>query len=386
MSQPFGIYLHYPYCRRICPYCDFNVYGVRDRADRQYFESLRRELRYYLQQPQWVGRRISSVYFGGGTPSLAPSKELGGVLSLLENLLESDAEVTLEVNPEDISRSVVAEWKHLGITRISVGAQGVQDRHIELLGRRHTAAQLFSAFEILDQSGPKNLSLDYIFGVPGQSIESLQSDIAVISDFPLQHVSAYELTLEKGTKFYQLSVEGRFKKPSEDELAEFYEILITNLEDHGFQHYEVSNFALPGYFSKHNLIYWTYHDYLGIGAGAHSFHGSEGRRWSNLASPNGYMEAEIPSVAWVESPSADQQRYEFLLLGLRLREGVSLGEYRSRFGSDARLDFEAAVKEFELRGVLSLTHDRMHLTREGRALLDAILGDPLWQVSPGTEA
>lgn len=379
--QSFGIYFHYPYCRRICPYCDFNVYGVRGRADKQYFETLRHELRYYLQQPQWAGRSVCSVYFGGGTPSLAPPKELAGVLSLLRSVLESDAEITLEVNPEDITRSLAEEWRHIGITRVSVGAQGVQDRNIKLLGRRHTANQLFCAFEILDQFGPRNLSLDYIFGIPGQSSDSLRSDIALITDLPLQHVSAYELTLEKGTKFYQLSMEGKFQKPSEDELAEFYEIIIATLEDRAFEHYEVSNFALSGYFSKHNLIYWTYRDYLGIGAGAHSFHSFEGRRWSNLASPKDYMKAQIPTTAWFESIGADQQKYEFLLLGLRLREGVSLDEYRSRFGSDIRLDFKTAINEFQLRGLLFFSDERMYLNNVGRALLDEILGDPLWQIS-----
>ncbi len=319
-----GLYIHIPFCRSRCAYCDFYSVGARAAEPSRFVDALLRELEGRAGE---VGAPpFDTIYIGGGTPSTLPAEELGRLLRDVVPMARHDAEVTIEVNPDDVSAPLVDLLAGAGVNRVSMGVQSLSDEELRAITRRHDAAGARRAVELLRQGGISNLSLDLIYGLPGQTPRSWRASVEGILEMRPQHVSAYLLSYEPGTRLTRDLAAGRITAATEAEAEDYYLYLCSSLASSGYDHYEISNFALPGFYSRHNSSYWDPSAaYLGIGPGAHSYDGHSRRR-ANRASLSRYLEAPEGAADpdLCESLSADQIIDEQIMLGLRTRRGLSL--------------------------------------------------------------
>ncbi len=272
-----SVYIHVPYCLKRCPYCDFNTYAVGQVPEDDYVSALLRELDATAKRPPWEGRRVATVFFGGGTPSLLAPDSIDRLLDRLDARfgIQADAEISLEANPGSLEGSAperLAELRKAGVNRLSIGAQSFDDRHLATLGRIHRAGDTLETLAAARRAGFDNLSLDLIFAVPGQTIADWQRDLERVVALAPEHVSAYGLTYEEGTPLERDLAAGNVEPATEETEAAMYEAAISTLAGAGYRHYEISNFARPGYQCRHNVTYWSWGDYLGLGAGAHGFY------------------------------------------------------------------------------------------------------------------
>lgn len=376
-GEPFALYVHVPWCRHVCPYCDFNVRASAAPPEDPYVDALLAELAGWAGDAEWTGRPLRSVYLGGGTPSLfAPA----AVARLLDGVrrgfpLERAAEVTLEANPGTVSRVRLAEFRAAGVDRLSLGAQSFDDRHLRTLGRDHAAADVPRAVDDARAAGFENLSLDLIFAVPGETVADWECDLRAAVALAPSHVSAYALTYEEGTPFHRGRATGRLRPVSEDVEAAMMDATDAILPAAGLARYEISSWARPGRESRHNTAYWTGVDYLGLGAGAHSFrrHPSPGIRWANERDPDRYARAARGgrAVATEERLTDAQARAEFCFTGLRTVAGIDSEAFRARFGVDLD-DAYPHVKKLVDDGVLERSSTRLRLTALGLRHADAV--------------
>ena len=342
VKDPFSLYVHIPYCISKCPYCDFNSHVVAEIPEQSYSEALIKELRHYAQLNDWRGRTIQSIFFGGGTPSTFRPASIGNVLEdvAAQWSIRSDCEITLEANPGTVDRANFFGYRRSGVNRISVGIQSFQPRLLKFLGRVHSADEAKKALEVVCDAGFENFSLDLIYANPSQSPAELEADLETALSFQPPHLSAYNLTIEEGTPFDHEFRSGRIELLTEEEEIAMAELVERRLGDAGLHRYEISNYARPGFHARHNVNYWKGGDYLGVGAGAHSYKNAAsdkmaGRRWSNEKNPGRYMAiTRDAGVAAVHSENIDLAKAagEFMFLGLRMTEGVSIEAFRSRFG------------------------------------------------------
>lgn len=383
MRKPFALYIHVPFCSRKCPYCDFNTYATLEVPEKEYVQSLLLELRAYAQDRRFEGRAISSIFWGGGTPSLLSPAALREVHAEARALfgIEAGAEVTLEANPARPSKDTYALCAEAGINRVSFGVQSFDAKRLELLGRDHSPQDARDAVRLCVEAGIGNVSVDLIFGVTDQTLQDLERDLSEASSLPVTHVSTYALTIEPGTPFFQRQERGLLSMPSDGLVAEMLQRIPAMLADHGFVRYEISNYARGGLASRHNEAYWVGQDYLGIGAGAHSYVASYsgdnrvgGSRWSTLALPASYMKAAgTPSaISWREELSVESLKFEFFYLGLRRTAGVSFKDFERLFGSSALPSYRAVSQELSREGFLEVEGDSLRLTSAGIALADSV--------------
>lgn len=383
MTEAFALYIHVPFCSKRCPYCDFNTYAVTDIPEAEYVEALCKELEHYAASPRFAGRRVFSIFWGGGTPSLFSPRSIARVHAKVRELfdLERSAEVTLEANPGRPSLERYAGFYNAGINRISFGAQSFRPEQLAILGRDHRSEEIASAVEYAIKGGISNISVDLIFGVAGQELDHLKGDLLAAAALPIAHISTYALTIEPGTPFFQRQQRGLLKTPSDDLVREMLDVIPEALRQYGFERYEISNYARGDQYSRHNDAYWSGRDYLGIGAGAHSYVSllKEGRRvsgerWSTLASPDSYMRSAgtAQSIAWEERLSIDALMFEFFYLGLRRMRGVSLHEFAGTFGVAAEERYGAELRLLAADGFVALEGDRVRLTPAGIALADSV--------------
>lgn len=378
--SPFSLYIHIPYCGQRCPYCDFNTYVEAKIPETTYTEALLAELRYRAQLPSWRGRKMQSIFFGGGTPSLFQAESLGAVVSAAREHFPNDAiEISIEVNPGTVTREYFATLKEQGINRISIGAQSFNPRSLRELGRAHSVEQTLEASAAVRAAGIENLNLDLIYALPHQTVSDFECDVRDICAQSPDHISAYQLTIEKGTPFSFRFHQGDLPLPLEEETVAMMEYLSRALADAGYAQYEISNFASPDKRCRHNQAYWDGDDYLGIGAGAHSYCSLEGdgfgRRWSNFALPKDYIERALSSgvcESWRDVLSRDARRFEFFFLGLRRSRGVSVTEYASRFNSDLLTDYREALESLQRNDLLCHEGDLIFLSERGRLLSDSV--------------
>jgi putative oxygen-independent coproporphyrinogen III oxidase len=375
--REIGLYVHWPYCARICPYCDFNV--VRDRGERDRPAQLARAILADLaaQAAGLDRRRLVSVFFGGGTPSLMDPDWAGEILSVARRLFEPtpDLEVTLEANPTDAEADRFAAFAAAGVNRLSLGLQSLDDAALAFLGRTHDAAEARRAADIAAAVFPR-LSIDMIYARPGQTPDAWRAELNAALALGAEHVSPYQLTIEAGTAFDRAVQRGRWAPPDPDLAASLYETTQDVLESAGFEAYEVSNHArVPAARSRHNLIYWRGGDYLGLGPGAHGrITDQAGARWATLtpAPIAGYVRkvktagCGLAERTWLSPREAALER---LLMGLRTVEGVALAEL-----APLAID-PAAIKAMVDAGLLACIGGRLIATRDGRAVLDRITLD-----------
>jgi oxygen-independent coproporphyrinogen-3 oxidase len=376
----FGVYFHYPFCISKCPYCDFATVGNSHPdsvfADR-YAEAVRRELDLRLKvSPGLRGRNVSSVYFGGGTPSLADASCFGEILNAVASSFDvpPGAEITLEANPGASDRERFSGFRDAGINRLSIGVQSFSEKELQALGRVHSPDDARNALRAARDAGFGNLGADLIFAIPGQSLDDFKNNLDELIRFRPEHISVYGLTLYEGTEFHRLSEAGEIVLPDEDEQAEMFLAARSHLQAAGYEHYEISNYALPGWRSRHNSLYWNQGDWLGLGPAAHSSIG--GDRFENPDSIREWLGAIDSGVApsiREEKPDAQAGLGEAIMLGLRQAKGVCLEELAERFGSqqaeEASRKFEPLIQE----GLAESSDSRRFLTERGLLVADTIM-------------
>jgi len=377
-SPGFGIYIHWPFCRSKCPYCDFNSH-VRERIDHARWRgALLSELEHYAQGTQ--GRIVTSIFFGGGTPSLMEPETVAALIARVRVLwpVAEDVEITLEANPTSAEIGKFRAFRAAGVDRVSLGVQSLIAGDLKFLGRQHDAAEALAAVRMAAQTFDR-FSFDLIYARPGQILEQWQAELGRALDFAAGHISLYQLTIEPGTQFEQAVARGDFRVLDEEHAAELYEATVTRLGAAGLADYEISNFARPGEESRHNLTYWRYGDYVGIGPGAHGrltiggdkFATRQHRApeaWLDLVESSGHATRQRDLV-----PRAERLN-EMLMMGLRLKEGVPV----ARIEEESTQSFAQALDQARLQRLidgsfLSLTDDRLAATQSGRQRLDAVL-------------
>lgn len=372
--QPAGIYIHIPFCRSRCSYCDFStgIYSV-DAASR-YVTSLCQEVASYTEASERVV--VDTIYFGGGTPSLLSADQLGQILDLVYrrfNVAEG-CESTLEMNPGTVNPKTLEEFRRLGINRASFGAQTFNDHELARLGRSHTSDQTRETFRQLRKSGFDNVSLDLIAGLPGQTLEQWTNNVDEALAMRPEHLSFYLLEVHEGTPLANHIRIGLQPKPDEELAAEMYELMLDHAIEAGYQHYEISNLCLPGHESRHNTKYWTGAPYYGFGCSAHSYDGLA-RRWSNERDANSYVEMiEVGRSPVVERRELNEedQRAEAVFLGLRMMDGYSVRDHETRFGANLIDQHREELSRFSEAGLIELKNDVLKLTRSGALLSNEV--------------
>ena len=376
---PLGVYVHIPYCLTKCPYCDFNSYGTNGNFPEDvYLRSLEREIESFGSLIE--GREISTVFFGGGTPSLFNPRSIGMVMEKLASTasFSPKIEVSLEMNPRTADREKLVSFRRAGVNRISVGVQSFSRRKLDFYGRHTTPDDCVRALGDVRAAGFCNFNIDLIYGSSQESGEEFENDIRTAMGFSPAHLSAYCLTIEPGTEFAALRRKGKLSLPDDSVLVGFMRAAREILEAEGYCNYEVSNFARVGHECRHNLIYWNCNDYLGVGAGAHSHirSGGEqgwGKRWSNVRNPELYMK-RIAQDGSAVSVSYDLSRTTALedvfLMGLRLSEGIGIEDIKKRFGCEPDT---RELKHLESDGFILTEGGRLRLTAEGRIFTDELV-------------
>jgi oxygen-independent coproporphyrinogen-3 oxidase len=376
-SEGFGVYVHWPFCKAKCPYCDFNSHVRHEPVDAMPFaQALAAELRWFREQTP--GRIVSSVFFGGGTPSLIPPKAAAHVLDTIADCwpVAPDVEVTLEANPTSIEARNFAGYRTAGVNRVSVGVQALDGDALKALGRQHTVEEALAAFRLAARIFPR-VSFDLIYARPGQTVATWKAELTRALSEQRGHMSLYQLTIEPGTAFAELYDRGKLSVPDEDLAAELYELTQELTENAGLPAYEVSNHAVPGQESRHNLLYWRYGEYAGVGPGAHSrLAGSGNRRaivmekhpesWRALVQERGNGIAEDQAIA------PEDQAGEYMLMGLRTREGIEISRYEAL--AHAHLD-ASRVQALEALGLVRRTGMRLAATAAGRRVLNALIAE-----------
>ena len=374
----FGVYVHWPFCAAKCPYCDFNSHVRHQPVDQERFaQAFATELA--TMREKTGPREVTSIFLGGGTPSLMKPETVGAVLdAVAKNWTVPDGiEVTLEANPSSVEAERFLGYRTAGVNRVSLGVQALNDRDLRFLGRLHNVEEALVAIELARKTFPR-LSFDLIYARPGQTPEAWEAELEGAIGHAADHLSLYQLTIEEGTRFHSLHAAGKFEIPDSDAAADLYAITQEVTAARGLPAYEISNHAKPGAESRHNLTYWRYGEYVGVGPGAHGRFVENGRRvvtmaekmpetWANLVEARGH------GITGGEVLTRSEEADEFLLMGLRLAEGIDLARYEALSGkgfSPARL---SVLQEEGL--VAAIGNSRLRATPSGMIVLDAVVAD-----------
>lgn len=365
-ENPWGLYVHIPYCLRKCLYCDFNSYPLgqwsgEDR--RQYLKALAREM-----QGIAVPHAPISLYFGGGTPTVLSPRDLARLLGLAKKKwsLTEEAEISIEANPDTVDRGSLKELREAGFNRLSLGVQSLRDQELDILGRTYSSKVVYQALREARRAGFSNIGIDLIYGIPGQSPRDWQETLQGILDLEVEHLSCYSLQVEDKTPLASSIKRGELTLPGEDDCLEMLLMTTEIVGKDGYEHYEIANFARPGRFCRHNLLYWKNRWYLGIGAGAHSFW--EKRRWANVKDPGKYSRFIMSGQAALEEErflTEGEEMDETAFLGLRLRQGVDLDEFQRRYGQDFREVYAESLAQMLTWGLLEEVDGHVRLTPRG---------------------
>lgn len=385
LSSKLSLYLHIPFCHRRCSYCDFNTYTTLGHLQERYARALSQEIRQVGQLGAWgrPKRPVHTVFFGGGTPSLMPATALAQILRAVADAfdLSPDAEISLEANPGTVDKAYLEALRGLGVNRLSLGAQSAIPGELALLGRRHDLDAVIVSVETAGEVGFDNLSLDLIYGLPGQTLASWEQSLRAALALAPTHLSLYCLTVEPGTSLQRWLKDGRIPDPDPDLAADQYELACELLAKEGFDHYEVSNWALPGYQCLHNLTYWRNQEYLGLGAGAHGH--ATGYRYEVVKQPRVYMRrlregepGQFPlSAAVAKKHVVDRAEAmsDVIIAQLRLlQEGVDLDAFAAAFGQTVEEAYGDTVRQLVEWGLLWTIDGRLRLTKRGRFLSNQV--------------
>jgi len=369
-KKPLGLYVHIPFCVQKCKYCDFLSAPAEDATKKRYVDALCREITGYKELTKEY--ELATIYFGGGTPSVLDVSLIEQILDAVKKSFAVDmaaAEVTLEVNPGTASFDKLRCYKELGINRLSIGVQSAKEEELALLGRIHSFEDAKQTVLWAREAGFTNISMDLMSALPGQSLEAYKENVEAILSLKPEHISSYSLIVEEGTPFYSQYAEGMPKEaelPDEETDRAMYAYTKAHLREAGYERYEISNYAKPGFESRHNSSYWIGTEYLGVGLGASSL--ITNARYHNETDLNTYMEAVETGQdvrREIERLVSEEQMEEFMILGLRMMQGVSRAEFQKRFGKPIETVYGSAVKKLERQGLLTQEGDTIALTETG---------------------
>jgi oxygen-independent coproporphyrinogen III oxidase len=366
-----GIYIHIPFCRKACHYCNFH-FSTSLQLKNDFVAALLNEIR--IQQPYLENKPVQTIYLGGGTPSLLPVADIQAILKEIFShyTVAANAELTIETNPDDITQPLLREWKAVGINRLSIGVQSFFDEDLEWMNRAHNAAQAKDCIVMAQKEGIDNISIDLIYGTPTLSDEKWKINVATAISLQVPHLSCYALTVEPNTALQKMVELNKKKAPDPDKQASQFLLLMDWLKASGYEHYEISNFALAGRRSRHNTAYWQGKHYLGLGPSAHSYNGT-GRKW-NIANNSLYIQSLQKNELLFEEEvlTSSQQLNEYIMTSLRTSEGLNLQLVKEKFGA---VISEGLVKNSQIYisgGKMIFTEEHLYLTTEGKLLADGI--------------
>jgi oxygen-independent coproporphyrinogen III oxidase len=374
VNQEIALYIHVPFCRRKCRYCSFVSYAGREAVIPGYVDALKSELTRRSRN-----ETIGSIYFGGGTPSLIPVLQVADILDTARSLFtfSENMEISIEANPGTIDRAYLSALRKLGVSRLSLGVQSLDETELAMLGRIHTAAQAVEAVQFVREAGFDNLNIDLIYGLPQQTIADWRRNLEAALTLAPEHISLYALTLEENVPMSRDIAAGLLPAPDPDIAADQYELAEDILSARGYLHYEISNWALPGHECRHNLVYWQNRPYLGIGVAAHSC--LDGHRTANTSNLDLYLAGSVSDVKDLdEEIGPDLELAESVILGLRLSDGIRFDDVSRRFGKDILVRYRPQIREMENCGLLEEAGGNLKLTRRGRLLSNEVF----WRFLP----
>ena len=368
-----GIYIHIPFCKKACHYCNFHF----STSKQQMPEMVKAIGNEATIRKSYLTEKVDTIYFGGGTPSLMTEYEVETMIERLRGLFEvaEDAEISLEANPDDITEDKLMGWKEAGINRLSIGIQSFFEEDLRWMNRAHNAEQAMACIELAQKKGFTNITIDLIYGTPHLTDEKWKQNVATALALHIPHLSCYALTVEPKTALAKMIATHPSENVDADKQARHFLLLTQWLSDAGFEHYEISNFALPGFRSRHNSSYWQGKPYLGLGPSAHSFNGA-GRQW-NIANNALYLKSLEKGIVPFEAEilTAAQQLNEYIMTSLRTIEGISMKRVTETWGEEKQAQLINTAQKHILRGHLILVKDILQLSAEGKFLADGIAAD-----------
>lgn len=367
-SSYYGLYIHVPFCKRKCQYCDFVSYTNLEKFEKPYVDALCREIQSFASQT------VDSVYFGGGTPSLLSEQSVAQIMATLHQsfVITQDAEITIEVNPASVTKGKLLFYRQAGINRLSIGVQSTQENELQYLGRLHSAADAEQTVRWAQEVGFSNMSVDLMYGFLPQTMDSLYRTLQTMVSWPIRHISCYGLRIEPDTPFGVREKKGECITQSDDAYADMYQFIVDFLAKQGFVRYEISNFAQNDYAARHNKKYWQHVPYIGFGAAAHSYY--QHTRYQNAESLADYIKNPMAYRAVIPL-SFREEREEYIVTALRLEDGFSLQEYSQEFGSDFLKDYAPVIAKHEKMHLLKIQNGRCRLTDKAFYISNAILCD-----------
>ncbi|MCR1952283.1 radical SAM family heme chaperone HemW [Clostridium sp. DSM 100503] len=367
-----ALYIHIPFCKQKCFYCDFPSYASLDHLKDDYVDALCKEI-----DEKVIDYKIKSIFIGGGTPSYLETNQIYKLLKTISKLnLTENMEFTMECNPGALEKEKLETMLRGGVNRISMGLQAVQNSLLKDIGRIHSFKQFEENFNLAREVGFKNINVDLMFGLPNQKVDEWKESLEVIAKLNPEHISAYSLIIEEGTAFYKLWERNKLILPSEDEEREMYSITKEILKEHGYEQYEISNYAKSGYECYHNKVYWQCDDYLGVGSASSSF--IDGKRIKNIENVKLYIEKINNNESIIEEiikNSKEDNIEEFIFMGLRMNKGISLNEFKKRFGIDINSIYKDIIEKNINKKLLVLEKDNLRLTDKGIELSNLVMSD-----------
>ncbi|WP_200411271.1 radical SAM family heme chaperone HemW [Virgibacillus salexigens] len=372
MNAIQSVYIHIPFCQQICHYCDFTKFFYNEKLADDYIEALKHEINAYVTEN---GNDVKTIFIGGGTPTALTVSQLDALLSFIKQKFDISrcGEFSIEANPGDFTEDKVKLLKSYGVNRVSLGVQVFDDQMLQELGRLHKVKDVYQTIELLQNNGITNISTDLIYALPKQTIKHFEASLNQAMALGLPHLSTYALQIEPKTVFYQRHKKGKLHRPAQDEEVEMYQILKDTTKKHGLNQYEISNFAKPGFESKHNLTYWDNKFYYGFGAGAYGY--IPGERYGNIRPLPAYIKKAIADgkpVLHVDPISEKEQIEEEMFLGLRKMQGVSKRAFTSKFGFPPSRLYASSINELKRKDWLKEAGDNLQLTEDGKLLANEV--------------
>ncbi|HSQ89128.1 radical SAM family heme chaperone HemW [Romboutsia sp.] len=373
-----GLYVHIPFCMSKCNYCDFNSYKIDQNLKQRYISDLKKEINLYKEELKINNteeQEITSVFLGGGTPSILTSEEIKNIFeSIKENFkIRQDAEITIECNPGTLTREKLMTMRDVGINRLSIGLQAVQDHHLKAIGRIHTYDEFEKNYKEALEIGFKNINIDLMYALPNQKFEEWKESLQKIVELNPSHISAYSLILEEGTKLYDMYGNNEFDMIDEDTDIQMYNYTINYLKENGYNQYEISNYAKEGLECKHNILYWKCNHYIGLGAGASGY--LNNYRYNNVELLQNYHEKlnknEKP-IENIEKLSIEDRIQEKIFMGLRMNEGIKFEDFKKQFNIDFEEKYSKQIKDLKEKELINESIAGFSLTQRGREISNSI--------------
>ena len=371
MKKEIGLYIHIPFCKQKCNYCDFVSFSNKNELIESYKTALIKEIR----NKNINKYNLGTIYIGGGTPSILDSKYIIDILSELKNNISKNAEITIEVNPGTANEEKLKDYKDIGINRLSIGLQSTDNNILRQIGRIHTFEEFLNVYNIARKVGFNNINVDLMLGLPNQTLEMLEKSTKEVLNLNPEHISIYSLILEENTKMWEQVNEGTMELPSEEVERQMYWKVKELLEDKGYIHYEISNFAKEGYKSKHNFDCWEQKEYIGVGLSAHSY--IDKIRFSNTTNLEEYIDNINngdfnKNITIHEKQTEEDTKKEYMLLGLRKIEGISIKKYKNKFGENPIFKYRQELNKLVQGNLIEIDGDSIKLTEKGLDLANLV--------------